>query len=837
MYIYLFVSAITRLLELLEAKENVSAEIRQLLKQNRSLLKYKSLRGCRYTPLLHIVKYNKKVEVHNKITEINCIINIEYRMYIFSENKSAHENFLSLFPIAACADFTTLQKILSYFRSIERQWLHDCRNGDTVLHFMIKFGNITHPQFTACFRLLLEEGIDTSRKDYYNNNVIELLESEERYYQRLGEEMNERADTIRAVLALVSENEVQPVSTPKIAMFQMILTNQPQEEFVNNVPLDEDDGEHTLLQLAILKRRDDLVRYLLDNGVNPNLSVSHGNTYCPLLFAVQLSRRTIFQVLLQVDNLEIKNEHFKVISERPKYLNDLLHMRNLNVRLDNDGNIPLFYAICQSDAEAIHKLLKNGSDLPENCMSIINPNHLEEYFNFCLVGDGNANHIDEYRYKLLVVFDFFLSSKEPLEKDDKFFSEVEKVRMLAQNQRLKHLLAHPLIQLLMILKWYCLVSYYYLITTIKFLLYIMMEATLITGNFNTFLYLVFLSTQLFIIWNHMVSFRVTVHGVIELLILITTICMLPLMWWESVDYLKQTTALLVIFISITVLLSLGYHPKLSTWMAMIKRIFRTFTTLLLLFMIPISAFSMSFYYLIPIQRQPTGNKNSTDEEKEDHESDFETIPTSIFRVFVMLSGDIGDGSYPSFISYLVFLTFSVGMAIVIMNFWTGVAISDIKAIEEQSTVAAFQNVIEYIQSLEKTIYMMKSLKKNIILLSQILLIHTISNRTYIYTIFFFQKVIEYIQSFEKIKTLKKNSLLNPFLRTYTISNRKYAYTIEIYLNKEQKVRQEYFKELEIEKELIAAIKAIKCKTNDDSILTEILQRINNLEILLQNRQF
>ncbi|KAJ3647154.1 hypothetical protein Zmor_024688 [Zophobas morio] len=130
------------------------------------------------------------------------------------------------------------------------------------------------------------------------------------------------------------------------------------------------------------------------------------------------------------------------------------------------------------------------------------------------------------------------------------------------------------------------------------------------------------------------------------------------------------------------LLTVGYHPKIAKWSVMLKKVFQTFTCLMPFFSLILVAFAVAFLLLFK------------------DKVFFENFWKSLFVTYVMTNLK-ENFVFSTAGHYLVFFFFAIFVILVIVNFWIGVAVSDISSIEKNAEINAFKNVITFLEFVEK----------------------------------------------------------------------------------------------------------------------------------------
>ncbi|XP_023312970.1 uncharacterized protein LOC108915539 [Anoplophora glabripennis] len=479
--------------------------------------------------ILRIAKYgfNKGYAIKQKIVLI--IIDVGYRLFEFSENLSIYDMSHCLFFVAAKGDLRQLIEIVTHFKTSGNVTkIHDTREGDTILSFMAKFGDYIQEDFLNCFRFMLDQGVDIERTDYYKNNLKQIIAKEMKIFQEgeiceILKTMYNIVDTFAKPIAYNADSTL----SHKYQLFQAIIhgsknlidVSEDYKHLVNS-----DDGENTLLQLAIIKNNVVIAKELLNMGANPNQIVKGRNEEVPLVLAGKLDRHNIFTEILKNKDIEISESTFVELVKKSKwkFTNPLLESKKLNVDFEHKGKIPLQYAIKAKNRKAVKSLLERGSCVNDTCLRNINPKDLEYYLNSCIHSDYQKD-LEENSYKSFLVFDFFLNSSRKFHKKKnphdnsnesgqlyngspgKFESEVAIIRNIGNMKRLKHLLEHPLVYIYIMLKWHCVWKYYYFFVILKSIFYLIINILLFTGSFNFYIAIRVLLIQIAVVKENTLS--------------------------------------------------------------------------------------------------------------------------------------------------------------------------------------------------------------------------------------------------------------------------------------------------------------------------------------------
>ncbi|KAJ7352740.1 Transient receptor putative cation channel sub A member 1 [Desmophyllum pertusum] len=139
-----------------------------------------------------------------------------------------------------------------------------------------------------------------------------------------------------------------------------------------------------------------------------------------------------------------------------------------------------------------------------------------------------------------------------------------------------------------------------------------------------------------------------------------------------------------------------YLRRLSTYgrfVVMLMTMFQTLLKVLILFILFILAFGVSFYILM-------GNITS-----------YSTLPRSLMKTFIMTLGELNfeasfvtqeDIGY-SVLSYGIFILFALVMPIILMNMLIGLAVGDIDNIQKNAVMDRYRVQVELLLALEESL--------------------------------------------------------------------------------------------------------------------------------------
>ncbi|RZC35285.1 Ank 2 domain containing protein, partial [Asbolus verrucosus] len=629
----------------------------------------------------------------------------------FQDNKNE-----LLFFAATLFEIEKLQELIN---TLSREEINQLRYTNSVIMFVLKYGDVSHDNFFKCIEILIENGVDINKHDiqgntvmdyivfaYENNkNDLKIVENLKAISKLLLNKGICKSDNIKTTDFL--ENVMKLSDYNYLAMdeqtqlFYWIIKNNT-EEFINfknikNIDVDCDNGENTLLQFAC-KKSDKMLRivkFLLENKADPN-KCTKWNGLTPLELAGRNNNQKIFEEILKHKKTKVDQRQYNNFVKwrsqpmKVKLFEILLESNKLDTSLmyDKTGNTPLHYAIIFSHKKAIQNLLKRKSSLviknklDVSPLDIIDQEDLKIYFDSCLALDNYTPYFSDINYKMKFRFNCLIDSTN--------FKEMGTVSQIGKSPNLEHLLRHPFIHTFISLKWFKCKFYYkvtlilqaFFFTFLSILFYHLPNSSAAEYALCIFLSFINFIIKISIFCNFRIKNRwpvffvipqATLHASTELLLIITTL---------GSFFQNQFRAFIFIQMAISFLLTAGYHPKLSKWSLMLQRVFKTFTILLLFFSLIVVAFSVGFHILF-----------------DNDEKFLSGVMTSVFKTYIMTTGefDVGDIEFDSgFAGYLIFLIFSMSVSLVIVNFWTGVAVTDIERIEKDSEINAFKNVIVFI---------------------------------------------------------------------------------------------------------------------------------------------
>lgn len=482
------------------------------------------------------------------------------------------------------------------------------------------------------------------------------------------------------------------------------------------------NGMNTMLQFAVEKGFENVVKILLDSGADPNATFS-GNTYRPIAYACQNGYCRILKMFIDNESTlfdPIHGDSLLQIAVKGMQTNNpksdfkgclellLTHHKmlgNININhLDKKNNTALHYAARNGDNETVLELLRNGAciglrnkfDVPP--LADINAKTLEAYLDECITSNDERPGDDDYeiriKYSFLVYPNNSLENEkcqEPLMKTnnvkecDAFLSpETDALLYMTRTEEMRQLLKHPVITSFLYLKWQRISCLFYANITFYSLLWLCLILYIIFGygvekkqsdsievlNVVTHVgaiigLIILIIRELFQLLVSPTKYLQSIENWMEVALIIVTA------WIICYDRASESTkqqlsAVAILLSSAELVLLIGQFPKLSTNITMLKTVSWNFFKFLLWYCILIIAFALSFYTLFrkvsEDEDQVPPNPNTTEKGEEEEEEDFFKDPgRSLFKTIVMLTGEFDAGS-------IKFSTFPVTSHIIFLVF-------------------------------------------------------------------------------------------------------------------------------------------------------------------------
>ncbi|CAB3360225.1 Hypothetical predicted protein [Cloeon dipterum] len=307
-----------------------------------------------------------------------------------------------------------------------------------------------------------------------------------------------------------------------------------------------------------------------------------------------------------------------------------------------------------------------------------------------------------------------------------YYPEVEPLRIMADSPNHKHLLQHPLIRAFLRLKWHRLYWFYwlncgfFLFFTLSFFLFVLSidfksingAGEIIHDEDNSSNKSIpsdgFLYKHHYLFWavTWLLTGLLALREILQLTFLTKNyiyklenwmeMALIALTFWLLTSPLNKALAsFLALLVSMEMVHLMSRHPRLSTYINMFIQVARNFIKFLLWYFFLIVAFGLSFYIIFPMCRG------------EECKSFFNTIPYSIFKTIVMISGEYESGDlefdHVSIASHVIFIAFLFFISIVMVNLLNGLAVSDTQQIKNEAETIFCVSQAKFFAEIETTL--------------------------------------------------------------------------------------------------------------------------------------
>ena len=176
---------------------------------------------------------------------------------------------------------------------------------------------------------------------------------------------------------------------------------------------------------------------------------------------------------------------------------------------------------------------------------------------------------------------------------------------------------------------------------------------------------------------------------------------------------RHLAAVMILFCGVELVLLIGRHPFLSTYIEMFKKVSWNFIKFLIWYFILIISFALSFYILF--REAPTsqcdifedGNVTASDTTDDDDKDQFRSVGQSMFKTIVMLTGEFDASDIPfgclRWPSYVMFTIFVFLISIVLVNLLNGLAVNDTTSIQQDAVLVSLSARVELIHYFERVL--------------------------------------------------------------------------------------------------------------------------------------
>lgn len=389
-----------------------------------------------------------------------------------------------------------------------------------------------------------------------------------------------------------------------------------------------------------------------------------------------------------------------------------------------------------SENQAVLQMLHRGASLVikndsnEKSIDYVDPRIMKRFLDECIESQATQNIYHKkstisFNYKFLLknetdkmdTNDYFIEIEELDSRSSqkhKFNTETEVALAISKLSDQRNLLKHPVISSFLYVKWYKIKTFFWIIMVFHIwcylnFLYFFYNSPKFTnmqlnGPFWVFIisylaYGCFVVTRIIVTKEKLeMSFHMLMEVCLVCLVLIT-ICV------PDLQLRKHLAAFGIILSAFSLVFWAGYHPMMSSHVAMLQRVSYNFFRILLCYCILILAFGVSFYLLFNEYDfdVPADSKMTNETSKEDNTL-FVNPGTAIFKAFVMMTGEYETSVFKfresNISSYIVFLMFVFVISLILMNLLTGVAVADTETIQNEAEIVGNISTIRFIRFIE-----------------------------------------------------------------------------------------------------------------------------------------
>ena len=451
-----------------------------------------------------------------------------------------------------------------------------------------------------------------------------------------------------------------------------------------------------------------------------------------------IRKENVLHKVLKAESKAYINKELRNYSECIKLLlddEDERFKNNLGAAIngqDNLGNTPLHIAAQVGNHDTVRKLLRCEANLGlKNARGLtpivhIAPDIMEEFLDDCLQSE---NLPTDDKFQITFKYSFLGPPRmrkysvgcEPLldsqkeEEDGKTsqLPETEPLWYMAQIKEHRHLLSHPTITSFLWMKWRKVRPYYYINVALYLVFFSLLTSyvLLLTRDidngtrptsatsalkWSTFAFLVIFTVREF--FQLSVSYRRYIFNLENLLessliILTYSLMFAPLSPLPT----KLISAFILLLSWFEVVLLIGGHPRLSTYIEMFTKICFNFSKFLSLFISLIISFGLCFFVMF---HRPENAKNEDGEEVNPY---FVSPTKALMKTIIMsLTGEIEFESieFSTEIGKVVFMFFVFFIMLVLVNLLNGLAVSDIAVIQKEAEIMSHASRVELMCHIE-----------------------------------------------------------------------------------------------------------------------------------------
>lgn len=406
---------------------------------------------------------------------------------------------------------------------------------------------------------------------------------------------------------------------------------------------------------------------------------------------------------------------------------------------DHQGSTCLHMAASVFNQNYIFSLLDNGAYIAlknnhgVSLLDCINQNTLESYLNRCIKSNEQTNR--NFYFEIIFSYRFLCPPKIHYnERDHSYYkhadypvvflkriTETYPLLCISKNPDLRPLLEHPVLSSFTCLKWSKIKKYYYINLTFYMLFVAFLTAyTLFTFRSNNYisepirsvlrvivliLFILFTVRELFQCISFPKKYLTTLENWLEISIIVLTFSLLS----ESLP--KNIRPSLSVFVILTTwgecILILGRHPMFAIPLAMLIVVTKNFLKFLLLYSILIIAFILSLYVLFNDYQDHGVDSTQASNNQINNGHMFSNLWLTSFKIIVMLTGELEASTMPfssenEKIGRIVVVVFIIFIPILLANLLNGLAVSDIKQINDDAEIIVLMSRLTFISSFEKS---------------------------------------------------------------------------------------------------------------------------------------
>ncbi|XP_059480612.1 transient receptor potential cation channel protein painless-like [Neocloeon triangulifer] len=379
---------------------------------------------------------------------------------------------------------------------------------------------------------------------------------------------------------------------------------------------------------------------------------------------------------------------------------EVLLKKKANIFAPDLNKVPVILSI---RPEIIMKHL--DEQIHYNFNEFSNEEHTLEFdFNFLKVPKKNQKSLKAASKEMhsCVNMDVAKDTTKDIDEKDKSENEMQPLQWMVDSESHRILLQHPIIKAFLYIKWNRLFWFYWLNFAFYFAFAFFFFIFIISIDFKNFnnegmviaknqtesvafpqenfdyryytlmvLTVFFALRELFQIVFLGKNYFLNLENWLEMTIIVMIMCLL------HSPFTKWLASTLCLLICIEMVLLISRHPCMAIYIRMFFQVALNFTKFFLWYTFLIAAFAFSFYIVFPY-------KCTSEDGKEKCKDFFNTLPNSIFKTMIMISGEFETGemefNHASVASHVIFLSFLFLISIVMVNLLNGLAVSDTQQI-------------------------------------------------------------------------------------------------------------------------------------------------------------